>query len=79
MKTKFGELHIKDQKICLSECCNAEVRATEHMTIQMVIEKIPQKVECSNCNKICKRNWFPLYQYIGEGSYRKIEYTIKTK
>ncbi len=71
--------HIKYETTCLSNCCNSSVTALEPMTFYMMVKKIKQKIECDHCKKECQDNWVPVYEYIGEGSYRKIVYTIKTK
>lgn len=67
MKQKYFPPNVWLQ-FSLSKCCNAKV-----LSIPACFGD-PSITLCDKCMKDCERVWRPLYEKVGTGTYRRIEY-----
>lgn len=70
MKNKTS--HAKNLQIRLSQCCTGKT-----YTIPACFSE-PAFTFCDTCKTQCDVVWLPLYQEVGKGTWRKIDYSLQT-
>ena len=65
--------HPKNLIIGKSQCCDANTA-----TIPACFGD-PSITICTNCHTETTINWKPVYENVGQGTWRKIEYPVKSK
>lgn len=73
----MGTINVKEE-ISLSDCCNGRISSGQ-TNAEMLMNKIEAFASCHECGMSCKRVWHPVYENVGLGTYRKIEYKPKIK
>jgi hypothetical protein len=65
--------HPKNLVIGKSQCCDANT------AIIPACLGDPSMTICTNCCHETITNWKPVYENVGQGTWRKIEYPVKSK